>query len=428
MTVLGPVCLPMLNLMLDVPEAAVGLAALALFIRAESGKSSGLAALAGVVAGLAAETKYSGLVLPGVFLAHAATHRGWRRWAIATAATIAVFAGVEALIALRYGESHFLHNIPHHRNRVMSPVTMAQDLVETGGGLAPAVSIIALAGLGLPNRLVARLGLVTAAGYVLVGLVPGRMNPWWCARVFFIGVGTLFLVTMAAAGVRLIFGRWPPRAEISAAWRDDCFVVLWFVVEVAGYFALSPFPAYRRFIGIVIAGTFVAGRLASRTCSSPQRIGLVRGAAIGGALLGVFFYGIDSCEAVAKKRVAEDAVALVRRQAAPNTKVWFFCQWGTSGYLEREGFQFIHAGRSRLRPGDWVIQVEGGSLVTLPDAFVVQVARLERSDFLPWAVNPLIPSFPAPLVMRRFKGEPRAVARVYRVEQEFVVPDWPSPK
>ncbi len=426
MTALGPVILPTLNLMLDVPEMALGLSSVALFTHAHSRQSAGLAALAGVVAGLAAETKWTGFVLPGVFLAHAVTHRGWARWVIATVATAAVFVGVETLIALRYGESHFLYNLARTQPGTAGRETMAIYLLEMVGGLAPAVSLIALAGLRLPYRMVAKVGFLIAAGYVLLGFVPGRMHSPQIAWAFFTVLGLLFIGTMIATASRLLVWRSPLQTDDGEAWRDDWFLVLWFALEVVAYFAISPFPGYRRFLGIVIAGTFLAGRLASRTCRSPESMGLVRGAAVGGVVLGFFLYGVDSCEAIAIKRVVQDATTLVRSKAAPNSEVWYFAHWAACHYLEMEGFQFINAGRSRLRAGDWVIQVEGYTLVQLPEEFARPTARLEASDFIPWKANPLVPvPGGGPLLMRRFKGAPRAIATVYRVEKDFIAPDFP---
>ncbi len=426
-TALGPVILTTLNLMVDVPAMALGLSSVALFTHAHSRRSAGLAALAGVVAGLATQTKYTGLVLPGIFLAHAATHGGWKHWLIAMVAMVGVFASYEGLVALRYGESHFLHNVfhpLHPRDPYAGPLMLAVDLVETAGGLAPAVSVIALAGLGLPYRWVARLGLLIAAGYFLLGFVPGRMHSTLIAWAFFIALGLLFIGAMVAVAGRLLVWRSPTRRGYSLAQRDDWFLVLWFALEIISYFVLSPYPAYRRFLGIVIAGTFLAGRLASRTCRSPERMGLVRGAAIGGVVLGLLLYGVDSCEAMAKKRVAQDAIRLVRSQAAPNATLWFFAlgrQW-----LPRSGWLPLHSCRPVSScAGDWVIQVEGGPLlVTLPEQYARQTATIEATDFIPWTACKMVPIW-GPLLMRRVKGEPRAVARTYRVVEDFVVPDFP---
>src|SRR5262249_44026136 len=74
MTVLSPTFLPGLNLMLDVPALALGLSALALFWRACDRRSPALAALAGLVAGLAMQTKYTAFLAPAAMLLWAAFH------------------------------------------------------------------------------------------------------------------------------------------------------------------------------------------------------------------------------------------------------------------------------------------------------------------------------------------------------------------
>src|SRR5262249_12257888 len=102
--VLSPSLLPGLNLMLDVPALALGLAALARFLRALDRDATGAALLAGVVAGLAMQSKYTALVTPAVLLLGAGLCRRLRLGALAAAAALAVFAGWEVFIALRHGE------------------------------------------------------------------------------------------------------------------------------------------------------------------------------------------------------------------------------------------------------------------------------------------------------------------------------------
>ncbi len=71
MTVLSPTFLPGFNLMLDVPALALSLFALTLFFRAVSCYSLRaivLAVLAGLVAGLAMQTKYTGSLAPAIML------------------------------------------------------------------------------------------------------------------------------------------------------------------------------------------------------------------------------------------------------------------------------------------------------------------------------------------------------------------------
>ena len=62
MIVFAPAFLPSWNLMLDMPALALTLGALALFVRAATRQSIGWAVCAGLAAGLAAQTKYNGLI------------------------------------------------------------------------------------------------------------------------------------------------------------------------------------------------------------------------------------------------------------------------------------------------------------------------------------------------------------------------------
>ena len=99
-TVLGPALLPSLNLMLDVPALALSLTAVCLFLRACDRDAIGQAVLAGLVAGVAMETKYTGAVAPAVMLLAAATTRRWRLWPGAALAAAQVFVAWEFLTAL----------------------------------------------------------------------------------------------------------------------------------------------------------------------------------------------------------------------------------------------------------------------------------------------------------------------------------------
>src|SRR5262249_16420970 len=116
MTVLSPTFLPGLNLMLDVPALALALASLVVFIDACDRASFAEAVLPGIVAGLAggiggglaAETKYTGLLAPVTMLLYAVVFGKFPLWPAAALPAVQVFLTWEFLIALLYGESHFL--------------------------------------------------------------------------------------------------------------------------------------------------------------------------------------------------------------------------------------------------------------------------------------------------------------------------------
>ena len=78
MTVLSPTFLPSFNLMLDIPAVALSLSALEVFFRACARRSWPLTALAGLIAGLAMETKYIAVTVPIAMLIYAVIYRGNR--------------------------------------------------------------------------------------------------------------------------------------------------------------------------------------------------------------------------------------------------------------------------------------------------------------------------------------------------------------
>src|SRR5262249_52368722 len=83
----------------------------------------------------------------------------------------------------------------------------------------------------------------------------------------FIFLGLALLGTTLAGAWRLC--RLPAPGRWRLAWwragRGTWFLLLWLGLEVAGYFALSPFAATRRVLGVLVVITLLAGRLASRT-------------------------------------------------------------------------------------------------------------------------------------------------------------------
>src|SRR5262249_39195553 len=108
LTVLSPAVLPALNLMIDLPALSLSLSALCLFLRAADRDRLGMALLAGLVSGLAMQTKYTGLVTPALLAVYAVLFRRVRLGVAAVAVALAVFVGWEAFVAARHGESHFL--------------------------------------------------------------------------------------------------------------------------------------------------------------------------------------------------------------------------------------------------------------------------------------------------------------------------------
>ena len=147
----SPAILPSLNYMLDVPALALGLAGLVIFLRACDRGSIPLAIAAGLVAGLAINTKWTGLLAPGVIGLYALTRRRWGLGIAAIVAASAVFAGWEAWIAHEYGRSHFLTHSERKSTPLMDRINGARALVSILGGVAPGVLVMGLVALRKPR-------------------------------------------------------------------------------------------------------------------------------------------------------------------------------------------------------------------------------------------------------------------------------------
>ncbi len=201
LTAYSPLFLPCTNLMLDVPSLALGLAAVVAFLRScESEERLGFqVVLAGLLAGASAQVKYTGLLVPAVFLA-AGTVRGRSallRALIATAISGLIFVGWEAYVAQRYGASHFLIQVGLRQSRLIDKLNLVRGLLSNLGALTPAVLMLSLIAVGRSRQRLRASATILAAGYVGALTVGPSM-------VFFTMLGVWYVVVLAQAVRRLI--------------------------------------------------------------------------------------------------------------------------------------------------------------------------------------------------------------------------------
>jgi hypothetical protein len=295
MTVLSPALLPSINLMLDVPALALGLTATALFLRAADRKSIAMAVAAGLVAGVAMQTKYTAFVTPAVLMAYGWTHRRLGLAMRAALAALALFAAWECFVALRQGETHFLHAVQGRHGLAGARMRhLLSPLASMTAAVAPGLLLLAAAGWTRSWRWPATLTAALLAGVLLIGWVPsthavlsraanGRTR-LALEAVLYGGLAVLWWTTLAAVGWRLLGHAekgvrhlLPERPEgcfaqkvpdpFFGTQRVALFLLLWFALEMAGYFALSPFPAARRMLGVVVVASLVVGRFVSHARS-----------------------------------------------------------------------------------------------------------------------------------------------------------------
>jgi hypothetical protein len=455
MTVLSPAFLPSLNLMLDVPALALSLSAIAVFFRANERKSLWGALAAGLIAGVAMETKYTAFLGPATMLLYTAVGAlpavplRWRtalsrlRLGLAAPAVAALlFVAWESFMAWRYGESHFLHEFRLGDQGYLQKLAWwSFPLLALVGGVAPQVGVLGLVALGRRASAVAAAGTVVAAGSLAVALFSveidlapyaerlglGDIDIVCCSLEQ--GIFTLFGAALASIATviacRLLRIRWANlrRARFWQMHLLDRFLVLWLALEVAGYFAMIPFGAVRRVMGIVVVGTLLTGRLLSVTRRS-RRSMLVNGVAAFGIALGLLFYAVDLREAWAWRAVAQQSAEFIR-QRDPDPKIWYVGHWGFQFYAERSGMHPVvlaaHPARELLRTGDWLI---------VPDPRLEQQTfAIDEQNVEPIAVVTIEDGIPLRTV-RCFYGTgtgvplehhhgPRASVTIYRVTREF---------
>lgn len=354
----SPVVLPGINCMLDVPALALVLAAAAVQWRAGESGSWGLALLAGLLAGLAMQTKYTAFVAVPLLVLAGLLQGRWRLGLASALLAGGLFVGWEGFLVASQGTSHFLAAL---EGRSGSPVLRMLHLVlpsiTHSGALLAGLASMGLVALGRPRLALLPLGLAL----VTVPLLACLPEPWlvwgptkhpW--QVGF-GLGHVLhglagLMAIAATGVVV----WRlTREDTTPLGR---FLLAWLVLEVGAMFLLSPFPAARRYMGCVAVLALLVGRLAGRLHGKGVPLMEYRWAAAATALLGLMYFSVDFAEAWALEQSAARAVARAAR-VADGGRTWS-CAWvGFEYYAERAGARPFTR-EVAPRPGDAVVVLE----------------------------------------------------------------------
>ena len=416
LTVFSPTLLPSFNLMLDVPALAFGLLCVERFARACERGDLRHALLAGVIGGVAMQTKYASVTLVGAMLAW-----GWsfdRRRLAAGAAVAAgtAFIAWECFLIARYGESHFLRALLYGQGSgsMHRGFELVSGLVAILGAVAPGLAILGQVAMRAPAWMVAAsCGMALLIFAVLPALpalpVAGLVfSPEFGAQsselFLFTALGGVVVATFALVFRALLREPDPARSATGS------FLLAWLAIEVLGFALLNPFMAARRAMGIAVVLTAAAGQLAVRNgIGGGERLLRV---AVGFSLaLGLFFLTSDHLDAVARRRaaprIAEELRALGAKPAEES--VWVAGHWSYQYYTERLGMKQLIAGRTRLSRGDWVVVARGVARQRLPGIRSVSppLVSFAVSNGWPWSTLPW--GYAGPLPMRR---QPRAQIQV----------------
>lgn len=416
--VLSPAVLPLFNVMLDVPALVLGLAGLSVFVRGCDRRQVAWAVLAGVLVGLAMQTKYSMLVTPVVLAWYGVLHRRWADTLIAVGIAAGLFAGWEWLLHKKYGESHFLFHLRSHSETK----DFADQLAEKAGLVRPLLSHFGLLAAGLS------FWASRAAGF-------GRTVRWITAGVFVVIVGLLVApnaeygditreLLLAAIGVsigvNLGLVAWQLRSLVPP--RDVAFLVGWIAIEAAACVALTPFAAARRVMGVSAAAAVLAA-------VGVARFGAPRGLAAVAVGLGIAVAALDWYDAFPEKDLAERAAEVAK--PGDGGTVWFHGHWAFQYYCSRAGMTAVVPGESVLQAGDRLVyplppdgqdetdfyRPHHGFAYLKPDPErTVLLTVLTWDDPLPLSTLPSLYGGGLPL---RGRTGPRMRVGVYRVTGEW---------
>ncbi|MFO0825662.1 MAG: glycosyltransferase family 39 protein [Gemmataceae bacterium] len=429
---LSPAVLPTVNFMLDIPALALGLTSIVAYMRATERRSWFLALAAGVIAGLAMQTKYTALLVPPAMLWFGITHRSFRRAVVAVAVAGGVFVGWELLLVSKYGESHFLHHASGRASRtiretVEDKLDLMSPLLGHIGCLAIGVGLVAASAVGIPRQSLAALGAVWAVGFLVIVFVPPRWGPTAVAT-FWHSFGFLVLSSLALCGLLLLL-RFRRRNPVR--WNaDSLFIVGWVLLELVGYFALTPFGAARRVIGVTLIGGLLAGRVLGRIervrpYRKPPRwmLGF-------GITAAVAVTALDTFDAFPEKVCARRAAKVVAKEGTTGT-VWTAGHWGFQYYCDQAGMKMLVPGKTVLQPGDLLVlprfpnedelfRPHIGSVSVLPPADSVEpISEIVWDDAI---TGQTIPNFYAGFNPVEGREHPRLRVVVYRVRQPWAVP------
>ncbi|MFO0805343.1 MAG: hypothetical protein U0791_19740 [Gemmataceae bacterium] len=412
--VLSPAVLPTVNFMLDIPAAALALAAVAVFTKRGSTWRSAIAA--GLIAGAAMQTKYTAMLAPAAMMWYGLTHRRIGSAILACALSAAVFGGWEAFLHAKYSESHFLHHLAEQRsestNWLLEKSALIPGLFGHMGLLGFGIALVAARAVGVPNRFLVAVTAVWCIGVAIVCLLP---DDSFRARNVWRPAGAAVLIAAGAMAGVLLFKR--SRLRLS---RDSWFVAGWLMIELAGYFALTPFPAARRVIGLTLVVGILAARLVSRVPARKPPMWVLPFAIGTGVLL-----------AVADTWDARPEQAIPEQLNRSDGKTWFAGHWGFQYYCERAGFEMIVPGRTRLQPGDrlvlpifpddeWLYRPHIGNVpIRPPDGVVERIDILEWEDVLRAQTIPNLYGGNDPIIGR---SHPRMTIAIYRIVASWQVP------
>ncbi len=363
LTVLSPALLPSFNCMLEIPVLALGLSALVLAFNAIENSSFSMTTFAGITAGLAIETKYTGLIfLAAIFCLYVIKGRNFHAM-LMTFMALAVFVSWELFIFFSQGQSHFIIHLGQRKGKFIERCFhLILPLLTQVGGLIPIVATVGLFACKFSSKLIMAITFAIFMGFLSLAVIP----PQWISfsnpetgKVFLnlsnLVYGLMAILvwgTLALVLTQLFKMNSKTIAHSLSSDRQlNWFLVIWLILELGGYFVLSPFPAARRVLGITLVITFLIGRLLSQTTKPDSSRILIRLLTCAGVTLGTIFFTSDFLDAKANQNAAK-SLAQKDWNLQPNNTHWHLTWWGLNYYADQVGLKQLILNQTLPIKGD----------------------------------------------------------------------------
>ena len=434
MTVLSPGLVPSFNLMLDVPALSLSLAALAMTVRAceSEGRDAVRSAVwAGLLAGIAMQTKYTALTAPAVILVYALIAGRLRIGLLAAGLAGGLFVGWESALYTKYGVPHFLQSVQGVSLYGLLPLTHADRaiaLVSLLGAVGSAQLLIVIVARSVTARLLGAALLAMTGTFLVPALSKAPALPLAVVHdatfsVDYPELGVFFVLGLAVVAALLVAAS--PLVEDArgrSAGREPIagrFLLVWLAIETLAYFVLPPYLGTRRVLPVFVVGMLICGRELARCRTGGRRDRRLTVAISASLVVATLFAIADIGDARARRRAVEVTAERVAAHApAPDATLWFRGQWGTRYYAASLGFRPVMPGQTRLREGDWLVDFTTAhrAPLRLRQTALEQVDEIETASAWPWSTIPSYYGGAAPL---RRQALAQQHVDVYRVRKGF---------
>jgi hypothetical protein len=365
LTVLSPAVLPGFNCMLEIPVLALGLTGLVLAFESIDKSSISLTILSGLILGLAIETKYTALItLAAILCLYLMKRRIFQGLTVVFIALL-VFISWEFFVHFSQGQSHFIIHLGQRKgNFVRRCLHLILPLLTQVGGIAVIIALLGLLACKVAPRIILFTAFLILVGFVSLAVFPTEFltlkdpqsgRTWLTLSTILYGLmAALVWGTMGTVVFKLLASN--TKSSNNNSLINEChldwFLCIWLMIELMGYFALSPFPAVRRVIGITLVFTFLAARLLSKTSTLQETSqSLLRAIVCFGICLGGLFYSVDFLDALASRQIAHEIKHKDWGLTKDNTH-WHLTWWGLNYYADEQGLKQLAINKTIPKKGD----------------------------------------------------------------------------